>query len=76
MPRIPFSELPPDARLWAFPANRPLFPEEEARILEEVDTFLEGWATHGTPLTAARDWRYGWFLLVAVDESTAPPSGC
>jgi hypothetical protein len=27
-------------------------------------------------LAATRDWRYGRFLLVAVDERITPPSGC
>ena len=45
-------------------------------MLAGVDAFLEGWAAHGTPLTAGREWREGRFLLVAVDESSAPPSGC
>ena len=45
-------------------------------MLALVDAFLDGWAAHGTPLTAGREWREGRFLFVAVDEATAPPSGC
>ena len=44
--------------------------------MSEVDEFLQGWKAHGSPLTAARDWRYGRLLLVAVDERSVPPSGC
>lgn len=76
MPRIPFSRLPDDARLWVFPAHRPLTPQEEEGLLARVDAFLQGWAAHGTPLLAGRDWRERRFLLIAVDESSAPPSGC
>lgn len=76
MPRIPFDELPSDSRLWIFPTSRPLSPPEEGEMLSRVDDFLDEWAAHGTPLTAGREWREGRFLLVAVDESTAPPSGC
>lgn len=76
MTKIPFSELPDDARLWIFGSGRPLDEAEERRLLDAVDRFLDGWKAHGTPLSAARDWRHGRFLLVAVDESTAPPSGC
>ncbi len=72
----PFHELPDSARLWHFGASRPLEPEEEARLLEEVDRFLDGWKAHGRPLSAARSWRYGRFLLVAADETVTPPSGC
>ena len=77
MPRIPFSQLPDDARLWIFPLSRSLIAgEEEGPFLKRVDAFLDEWAAHGRPLRAGRDWREGRFLLVAVDESTAPPSGC
>ena len=76
MPRIDFARLPDDARLWTFAADRPLENAEAQTLLGEVDDFLEGWKAHGTPLTAGRDWRHGRFLLVAVDERSAPPSGC
>jgi hypothetical protein len=76
MPRIPFNELPAASRLWIFPAERPLSPDEETRLLTLADAFLDQWAAHGVPLTCARDWRYGRFLLVGVDEASEPPSGC
>ena len=76
MPQIPFSDLPPESRLWIFSAERPLTPEEKVRLLERVDSYLADWAAHGVPLTSGRDWRYGRFLLVAVDEASEPPSGC
>lgn len=76
MPRIEFDALPDDARLWVFGAVRPLSDEEEATLLRTVDERLEDWEAHGTPLTCARDWRYGRFLLVGVDERSEPPSGC
>lgn len=76
MARIPFPELPDDARVWVFASDRALSDAEERRLLDAVDRFLEVWNAHGAALGAARDWRHGRFLLVAVDESTAPPSGC
>lgn len=72
----PFSGLPDSARLWTFGASRPLEADEEARLLARVDAFLERWAAHGEALAAARDWRYGRLLLVAVDDRVTPPSGC
>jgi len=76
MPRVPFRDLPDDARLWIFPVSRALSPDEEEGVLARVDDFLDEWDAHDRPLRAGRDWREGHFLLVAVDESTAPPSGC
>lgn len=76
MPLVAFDQMPPDARLWIFAAERPLGEDDRRRLFAIVDGFLEGWRAHGLPLTAARDWRYDRFLLVAVDEASAGPSGC
>lgn len=73
---VPFAELPDSARLWVFGTDRPVHPAEAERILSAVDRFLSEWSAHGVPLRGARDWRLGRFLLVAVDEDAAPPSGC
>jgi len=59
-----------------FGASRALSDGEESTLLSEVDAFLDEWKAHGSPLTAARDWRYGRLLLIAVDERSLPPSGC
>lgn len=76
MPRVPITNLPDDARLWVFPVQEPLEPEESRLLRDEVEGFLEGWAAHGSPLTGGYDWVEDRFLLVAVDPSTVPPSGC
>src|SRR5688572_30363145 len=71
MPRIPFDQLPSDARLWIFAAERPLSTSESRRILDEADAFIDQWAAHGVPLTAGRDLRHNQFVLVGVDERAA-----
>lgn len=76
MPRIPFDELPESARIWIFAADRALEGSEKRRLLEAVDGFLEEWNAHGTPLRGGRLLRDGRFLIVGVDEASAPPSGC
>ncbi len=76
MPRIEFDALPDDARLWIFAADRPVTGSDAETLLERVDHFLDGWNAHGHPLTGARRWDGDRFLFVAVDERTAPPSGC
>jgi hypothetical protein len=68
--------LPNSARLWVFGLGRPLSDHEEAALLGRVDTFIQAWAAHGHPLAASREWVYGRFLLVGVDERVAAPSGC
>ena len=76
MPRIEFSALPDHGRVWVFPASRRLEGDERLRLLGEVDTFLDGWAAHGSPLRSGRELVEGWFLLVGVDEDASKPSGC
>src|SRR6185295_2022507 len=76
MPQIPFDQLPSDARLWIFPAARPLNDEERRRVLAEADAFIDKWMAHGVPLTAGRDLRHNQFVLVGVNERAAGVSGC
>lgn len=76
MPVVPFEELPDDSRVWVFAAERTLDDQQSKQMLEEVDRFLPTWNAHGSPLTVGRDWRYGRFLTIGVDQSTAGASGC
>ena len=76
MPRVTFDQLPTESRLWIFAAERPLADDERARVIREVDAFIDQWAAHDVPLTAARDVRYDQFIFVAVDEGAAGASGC
>lgn len=76
MPRVDFDQLPDDARLWIFAAERSLSEAEQAQLLTEVDRFIGQWGAHEVPLTAGRDLRYDRFLFVAVDRRKAGPSGC
>lgn len=76
MPRIDFTDLPDDARLWVFPVQEPLQEEELSTLREAVRTFLDGWEAHGTPLTGGYAVEDGRMVLVAVDQASVPPSGC
>lgn len=76
MPQIAFDQLPTDARLWIFAAERPLTAAERDRVTAEADAFIAQWTAHGVPLTAAREVRYDQFVLVGVDERAAGVSGC
>ena len=76
MPQIAFDDLPEDARVWIFSAERELTEPERIRLLAEVDAFINQWAAHAVPLTAGRDLVYDQFLFIAVDQRAAGPSGC
>lgn len=70
------ARLPDSARLWVFGVDPAPGPEAETRVLGEVEAFVGQWKAHGQPLSAASDWVYDRFLMVAVDPSVTPPSGC
>lgn len=76
MPLVQIKDLPDSARAWVFGADHTLDQGAAALLLREVDRFLSQWHAHGAPLTVGRDWKYGRFLTVAVDQSTAGASGC
>jgi hypothetical protein len=76
MPLVKLEALPDSARTWVFGANKTLEGAASETLLGEVDHFLSQWKAHGSPLTVGRDWKYGRFLTVAVDQSTAGASGC
>jgi hypothetical protein len=76
MPVAPFEKLPDNSRAWVFGADRTLDERQSQKLLQDVDRFLPTWTAHGSPLTVGRDWRYGRFLTIAVDQSTAGASGC
>ena len=76
MPLVQIEELPNSSRTWVFGSDRDLDKGASDLLLNEVDRFLSQWHAHGSPLTAARDWKYDRFLTVAVDQSTAGASGC
>jgi hypothetical protein len=76
MPLVNIENLPDDARTWVFGAEKSIDAGATELLLSEVDRFLSQWHAHGAPLTVGRDWKYGRFLTVAVDQSTAGASGC
>lgn len=76
MPLVQIQDLPDSSRVWVFGAERDIDAGATDLLLREVDRFLEQWHAHGEPLTAARHWKYGRFLTIAVDQSTAGASGC
>jgi hypothetical protein len=76
MPLVRFEKLPDSARTWVFASDKTLDAARSERLLGEVDRFLGQWKAHGAPLTVGRNWQYGRFLTVAVDQSTEGASGC
>jgi len=68
--------LSEEARVWIFVSSRLLSREEIEATAFELQSFSKHWAAHGVPLL--NEWCLwgGRVLVVAVDESVHPASGC
>ena len=75
MPKIELEQLGEEARIWIFGISPALTESQSARVLREVDGFLDGWAAHGAPIVAGRDLKEGSFLVIGVDRRSET-SGC
>src|SRR3954471_7340073 len=76
MALVPFSDLPPSARIWIFGSDKPLSGAVADTMLAEVDSYLDQWKAHGFPLRAAREWRDERFLIIGIDPTVEQASGC
>ncbi len=76
MSLTPIPDLPGGSRAWIYGARPAPNPDRADRLREATREFLDGWAAHRQALRAGMGWLHGRFLVVAVDESRAPASGC
>ena len=63
-------------RIWIYQASRLLTATEEEHVAHKLAAFTEQWKVHGQPLAASVELKYHLFVILAVDESFATPSGC
>lgn len=73
---IPFEEMPDNARLWIYQAERKLTSEEVQFVEANTESFLNQWQAHGQDLKASFQLAYDQFLIISVDESFSQASGC
>lgn len=73
---IPFEQMPENARLWIYQAERKLTPQEVRLVSDSTNTFLSQWQAHGSDLKASYAIEYDQFLIISVDESFSQASGC
>tara|TARA_B100000508_G_scaffold132802_1_gene122066 strand:+ start:20528 stop:20998 length:471 start_codon:yes stop_codon:yes gene_type:complete len=71
-----FANFPDDSRIWLYQTDRKLTEEEMLKVSERLSVFTKEWAAHGNKLWASADVINPYFVVVAVDESNTPPSGC
>lgn len=63
-------------RIWIYQADREFTEIEEQIVLDKLEEFTAQWKAHGQPLAATAEIRYHRFIIIAVDQSYAMPSGC
>ncbi len=71
-----FDDMPDSSRMWVYQANRTFSDEELLIIDKEAKLFVDSWAAHGKGLRAAFQVEKRQFVLLAVDESYHPATGC
>lgn len=71
-----FNQLPDHSRIWIYQSNKELSIEEVAKIKAAANDFISQWTSHGNSMDAAVEVMHARFVIVAVDEQTAPASGC
>lgn len=73
---IPFEEMPENARLWIYQAERKLTEKESELVKHNTELFLNQWKAHGQDLKSSFSLQYDQFLVITVDESFSQASGC
>jgi hypothetical protein len=73
---LPFDQMPGDARLWIYQADRALSEMEYAAVENSLHHLCDTWLAHGAPLRTSFRIAYNHFIILAVDERQAGASGC
>ncbi|WP_400192705.1 hypothetical protein [Hymenobacter sp. B81] len=73
---VPFDQLPPEARIWIYQADRPLTDAELTSLEPALARFAAEWTSHGRTLRASAAFLHRQFLVVGLDEAVSEASGC
>ena len=73
---VPFESLPPESKIWIYQSSRKFSDDEFASIENDLKSFLENWAAHGTGLEASYQLKYNRFIIIAVNQENQIATGC
>ena len=73
---VPFENLPLESKIWIYQSNRKFTEEEFALIENDLKTFIDSWAAHGTGLEASYLLKYNRFIILAVNQEVQMATGC
>ncbi|MBL6917046.1 MAG: hypothetical protein ISR37_05480, partial [Balneolaceae bacterium] len=63
-------------RIWLYQVNRLLSQEEQDLLNKEMQSFINQWAAHGTPLKSSTQILHNSILVFEVDQNHEAASGC
>ncbi len=66
----------PQSRVWVYQSDRKFSEAEQKLILNKLALFTGQWKAHGSELLASAEIRYGFFIVLIVDETQANVTGC
>ena len=73
---ILFENLPVESRIWIYQSNRKFSDDEIIEIEKDLQSFIDEWMSHGTPLEASFITKYNRFLILAVNQDVQQATGC
>ena len=73
---VDFQQMPSQARVWIYQANRKMDGQELELAKQKLERFCAQWNTHGTQMPTSFEVRYDQVVILAVDESGLGASGC
>lgn len=68
--------FPDESRVWIYQADKPFAEADIPRINEDIDAFCTQWTSHSRELRAIGGVMHDLFVVLVVDETMAPTSGC
>lgn len=71
-----FKDMPAHSRVWVYQSSRELSPAEIVLIKSKCRAFVSEWTSHNRLMHACIEIFHNRFIVVCVDEQTAPASGC
>ena len=71
-----FEKMPLSSRVWIYQANRELTNTELEHVKKHSEVFISQWTSHQNLMHACIKLLYNHFIIIVVDEQTAPASGC
>ena len=73
---IDFKDMPTHSRVWIYQCTREFTLSEAESIKRKAEIFVEQWTSHDQLMKACIEIFHNLFIVVCVDEKTAPASGC